>query len=83
MGSDKPNIRYILHYQTPGSLEQYVQEIGRAGRDGHPAHCILLFDPPISKSTAPFRRSVGQAFGIWSAWRSAHRLDERATRPYA
>ena len=45
MGIDKPNIRYILHYQTPGSLEQYVQEIGRAGRDGHPAQCILLFDP--------------------------------------
>jgi ATP-dependent DNA helicase RecQ len=45
MGIDKPNIRYIVHYQVPGSLEQYVQEIGRAGRDGHPAHCILLFDP--------------------------------------
>ena len=45
MGIDKPNIRYILHYQTPGSLEQYVQEIGRAGRDGHAAQCILLFDP--------------------------------------
>ena len=45
MGIDKPNIRYIVHYQTPGSLEQYVQEVGRAGRDGHPANCILLFDP--------------------------------------
>ena len=45
MGIDKPNIRYILHYQVPGSLEQYVQEAGRAGRDGRPAHCILLFDP--------------------------------------
>jgi ATP-dependent DNA helicase RecQ len=45
IGIDKPNIRYILHYQAPGFLEQYVQEIGRAGRDGHPAHCILLFDP--------------------------------------
>jgi ATP-dependent DNA helicase RecQ len=44
MGIDKPNIRYIVHYQVPGSLEQYVQEIGRAGRDGRPAHCILLFD---------------------------------------
>jgi ATP-dependent DNA helicase RecQ len=44
MGIDKPNIRYIVHYQTPGSLEQYVQEIGRAGRDGRPAQCILLFD---------------------------------------
>src|SRR5262249_36701044 len=45
MGIDKPNIRYIVHYQAPGSLEQYVQEIGRAGRDGRPAHCILAFDP--------------------------------------
>lgn len=44
MGIDKPNIRYIIHYQAPGSLEQYVQEIGRAGRDGRPAYCILLFD---------------------------------------
>ncbi|MEM7541271.1 MAG: RecQ family ATP-dependent DNA helicase [Pseudomonadota bacterium] len=44
MGIDKRNIRYILHYQVPGSIEQYVQEAGRAGRDGHPAHCILLFD---------------------------------------
>jgi ATP-dependent DNA helicase RecQ len=44
MGIDKPNIRYIMHYQAPGSLEQYVQEVGRAGRDGEPAHCILLFD---------------------------------------
>ncbi|MHB8874338.1 MAG: RecQ family ATP-dependent DNA helicase [Myxococcaceae bacterium] len=45
MGIDKPNIRYILHYQAPGSIEQYVQEVGRAGRDGRPAHCALLFDP--------------------------------------
>src|SRR5262245_40943932 len=44
MGIDKSNIRYILHYHAPGALEQYVQEIGRAGRDGRPAQCILLFD---------------------------------------
>ena len=43
LGIDKPNIRYILHYQAPGSLEQYVQEAGRAGRDGHPARCILFY----------------------------------------
>ena len=45
MGIDKANIRYILHYQVPGSVEQYVQEAGRAGRDGRPSQCILLFDP--------------------------------------
>jgi ATP-dependent DNA helicase RecQ len=44
MGIDKPNIRYVVHYHIPGSLEQYVQEAGRAGRDQRPAHCILLFD---------------------------------------
>ena len=45
LGIDKPDIRYIVHYQAPASLEQYVQEAGRAGRDGRTANCILLYDP--------------------------------------
>ena len=45
LGVDKPDIRYVLHYQVPGSIEAYVQEAGRAGRDGLPARCILLWDP--------------------------------------
>jgi ATP-dependent DNA helicase RecQ len=45
LGVDKPDIRYIIHYQMPGSVESYVQEAGRAGRDGKPARCVLLFQP--------------------------------------
>ncbi len=45
LGVDKPDIRYVIHYQVPGSLEAYVQEAGRAGRDGVAARCILLWWP--------------------------------------
>ncbi len=44
MGIDKPNIRYVFHYGMPGSIEAYYQEVGRAGRDQHRAHCILMWN---------------------------------------
>ena len=45
MGVDKENIRLVLHLDMPGSLENYIQEAGRAGRDRQPARCVLLYDP--------------------------------------
>ena len=76
MGIDKPNIRYVAHYHTPGSIEQYVQESGRAGRDGRRADCILLFDPAdleiqraLQKRSRPRPnqlRRVAEALTAWS-----------------
>jgi ATP-dependent DNA helicase RecQ len=44
MGIDRQDIRYVLHYQLPGSVEAYYQEAGRSGRDGKEARCTLLYD---------------------------------------
>jgi ATP-dependent DNA helicase RecQ len=90
MGIDKPNIRYILHYQAPGSLEQYVQEIGRAGRDGHPAHCSLLFDPAdleiqehLQALSRPSVRHLERLEDALTAWTNEQRAPTPETLAYS
>jgi ATP-dependent DNA helicase RecQ len=71
MGIDKPNVRLVLHYLHSGSLEDYYQEAGRAGRDGAPSTCVLLFNA-ADRHVHDRMREHGQVPGdqLRAVWRS-------------
>jgi ATP-dependent DNA helicase RecQ len=73
MGVDKANVRFVVHYRLPGTIEAFYQEAGRAGRDGKPAQCVMLYAPE-DRSLQEFfiTHSVPSALDLRRVWAYLH-----------